>query len=1532
MGAGSVSGITQAEQADAAREAAKHAAAFHPVEYYGVNPASLGNVPLSQIASRYGTGFADIVQGYYTQNPTSEARAITAQYNAQHAIAENPFNTESAAGIAWEVARTTGGAGNITESMKKTAGIESRASYGVDIFQGMSAVKGVSTVPTRLTGSGMIAGMPSTAQYITPGEDVYMAIGGYQGVRVPGAKVAIDYATGEFGVYAPRTPGSSAYSLIGGGGRYSAQSGMFSIGTSLWDKEHTFEQSQIGGMQPVSEEYMATHSKAGAEAYGGISRALNGNLLTPSEQISRYYGEGSSNLANFAAQIAGGKSEAPGAKIPWGISASSPTMQYMNETGIVSGDVRSATGQTIGEILGSKNEGRLVGSKVIAGSQTYGTTEAGAAGLPSPYISASTGVIAPTGEVSIDFFGNKATLLPAGIPVISDVVKFFQPQQQVTTTMVGETTLPTETRLVKTEYTPLKESVSFLGTTQKEIPEGIETTKYYEKTGGMEALSTYETTGGKQREFATVVAPIPKSSGLDIFEQKIRETPGLPSAAKGEAIVAGLQKFTLPQYTAAPELAVATAERVLPSLFGEATAKETINATKEFGLTETIYAMAPGSLKGQYEMFHEHPTMSAISYAAGGVVGTVAKTGEGLYMAGRAGLAERAISQGGVWRAAEQVTGTVMSRAPQALAAMYSVDIAGRATEGFTNLSPATAIPKARAIVTQEAYPMMLGFEAPGQVVAAAKTAQQGYRQAQLEIATERTELLQKPVSQADVGMRDVAKYVISPKISAAKYQVGEAATEFVGTVGGRIGGTTVERGLSFETKHADYLATAREGAYGVAKGVSQGVARAGESATSFYGKVKAPYETVRGEYYSYLTETTPALTPRQKIDTALLEMQKKTGILRPEELSVFDPATGKLIYSTRGPLYDPATREWMSSVNIEGKALQPAMRKVGIEPLTTKQIGGKTVEANDYSSVEIYHTHPRGTSITGTVEGLEIPSYSDLYSASKWKTAQEGIVTPTGVMTYQPSFLPRAEVYTRSQTMAGVAYSMTGSEEAVGKVFAESMSRYGSAGKAGFKYRTTAEIQAGLPRETGMQQNIWGFVHSKFYPKYFEAKTAATVLPERVAVGVAKGVASARVTAMDIADMPAQMVATSRRTPITPEISRPAYPEYSTTGVYEKTSPAQKVESFMEWVYEPRLAKVIAPSTFGETKPIGGFITTTVGGATPEAAGKPAGKPPASGAFRKTQYGTGLAKEQSLKSMGVSERAAPVGKSTLRGEQVTDFRGKPVSERMKPMERGTYGPQGAQAAGQPRLLMEELPKVEGMTQGRVSPQEMRFVSGAPSLQQSGRTGVVQVTEPSLAFTQERRQQQFARVIPVVSVTPAAMVSSAVESRTWQGVSQAARQAQITSVIPSFGQTTEARTTQASRQASTRDYTRDLITTPIIRTGLITSFTPFQTTDTRTTQTTKTSQITETKPYKDTWTKPWGETFIERGGGGGAWPGGASGATPGRRPRRAAFMETFMMGLDVGFGMGGRRPRAKSFTTPKKYKTKPAAKKKAGKK
>jgi hypothetical protein len=81
------------------------------------------------------------------------------------------------------------------------------------------------------------------------------------------------------------------------------------------------------------------------------------------------------------------------------------------------------------------------------------------------------------------------------------------------------------------------------------------------------------------------------------------------------------------------------------------------------------------------------------------------------------------------------------------------------------------------------------------------------------------------------------------------------------------------------------------------------------------------------------------------------------------------------------------------------------------------------------------------------------------------------------------------------------------------------------------------------------------------------------------------------------------------------------------------------------------------------------------------------------------------------------------------------------------------------------------------------------------------------------------------------------------------------------------------------------------------------------------------------------WETPWEDIKTPPGGGG--WPGGAGGATPASRKRRAAFTETFNMGLDMGFF--GRKGRAsKSYTTPAKYRRKPKvaarSKSKGGKK
>ena len=132
---------------DAANEAAKHEAAFNPQAYYGFKYGDLANVPLAQIASMYGSNAADSVQGHFTQYPTANYLAITQQYNQQHQILQNPFPENTAAGIAWEVARTTGGTGNITESMKSTANTEAKG-WGLPatFFSGIPSVSGRETV------------------------------------------------------------------------------------------------------------------------------------------------------------------------------------------------------------------------------------------------------------------------------------------------------------------------------------------------------------------------------------------------------------------------------------------------------------------------------------------------------------------------------------------------------------------------------------------------------------------------------------------------------------------------------------------------------------------------------------------------------------------------------------------------------------------------------------------------------------------------------------------------------------------------------------------------------------------------------------------------------------------------------------------------------------------------------------------------------------------------------------------------------------------------------------------------------------------------------------------------------------------------------------------------------------------------------------------------------------------------------------------------------------------------------------------
>jgi hypothetical protein len=173
----------------------------------------------------------------------------------------------------------------------------------------------------------------------TPGTDIFMTSGGYQPIRIRDSKIVVGENTGEFGVYQPTYDPNTGkmrrtLNLVGGGGRAALQSGMFSREESMAPAGRTYEQWEIGKIGVPSQKYMDTHSRLGAEAYGGFSTELSGKLLTPNTQMSTYANP--LNLANLVNPQGANmsKSEAPGINIPWGIGVDSPQVQYADERGL----------------------------------------------------------------------------------------------------------------------------------------------------------------------------------------------------------------------------------------------------------------------------------------------------------------------------------------------------------------------------------------------------------------------------------------------------------------------------------------------------------------------------------------------------------------------------------------------------------------------------------------------------------------------------------------------------------------------------------------------------------------------------------------------------------------------------------------------------------------------------------------------------------------------------------------------------------------------------------------------------------------------------------------------------------------------------------------------------------------------------------------------------------------------------------------------------------------------------------------------
>lgn len=182
-------------------------------------------------------------------------------------------------------------------------------------------------------------------------------------------------------------------------------------------------------------------------------------------------------------------------------------------------------------------------------------------------------------------------------------------------------------------------------------------------------------------------------SGYDVFNKNAREFLHLPSPEVGEQAVR-IASLTNPIFAPTTVAAIFT-EKFNPEQASNARAME--------GLV---------GLRGQYTTFYEQPALTGISYGVGAVMGTGWR---GLEKAGsvlRSVTAEKVISNGGVWRAAEQVTVGAWNLAPKALTAVYGADIALRATNWGTDFTPENVVTKSKGLVIQEGAPMMFGASA----------------------------------------------------------------------------------------------------------------------------------------------------------------------------------------------------------------------------------------------------------------------------------------------------------------------------------------------------------------------------------------------------------------------------------------------------------------------------------------------------------------------------------------------------------------------------------------------------------------------------------------------------------------------------------------------------------------------------------------------------------------------------------------------------------------------------------------------------
>ena len=284
---------------------------------------------------------------------------------------QNPYGSNNAAAIIWQNQHYGGAYANpVSESL---ASVAAREGYTGTV----QTVSGRSTVPTpdityAASQPTNVLASSLDGNYVNS----YAPLGNYAQVEIPNSKLVVSEA-GEVGIYGQQYVGgqlSRYLTLQSSGGRNALQSGAFSINGPITTR--VYGQSDLAKFVPASSNDIATKSRLGAEAYGGYAmQPLDSRTIeSTGAKLSTYSNR--NDLANLVSPEAVnlGKSELPGAKIPWTVKAESPTIQYADQYGL--------TGKNI-NIVGSQPSSLpqpFISSVPMASQQPSQS-------LPTPFVS-----------------------------------------------------------------------------------------------------------------------------------------------------------------------------------------------------------------------------------------------------------------------------------------------------------------------------------------------------------------------------------------------------------------------------------------------------------------------------------------------------------------------------------------------------------------------------------------------------------------------------------------------------------------------------------------------------------------------------------------------------------------------------------------------------------------------------------------------------------------------------------------------------------------------------------------------------------------------------------------------------------------------------------------------------------------------------------------------------------------------------------------------------------------------------------------